>query len=367
MKMHVAVAGWLLGSEPSGANRRLLSILRAMEPLLEHGERVTVLHRPGALPDDPPAAIRWHPIEIPAAPTWRRVLGEHRALRASLAAEAATLLELGTLPVLGRMPCPVSLTLHDLRDVDGPGRRPRWLSRWVLRRSLRRAACVTVPSEFTAERLTQALGGMTPRLTVIPGGVADEFLDTWPTPPRERPYFLHVGHLETRKNLLLVLSAYADLLDDETDAADDWPALRFVGTDHGDREELAERAAFLDLTGHVDFAGAVTESELLAQYAGATALLFPSLHEGFGLPALEGLAVGVPVLVSDRGALPEVVGSHGIVLPSDDVRAWSDAMRQVCAAGSSRALIESRKAHARRFSWRRSAQATLDVWRKHSR
>ena len=90
MKMHVVVAGWLMQPETSGAGRRLISILRAIAPMLETGEEVTVLHPPDYLPDDPPAELRWQPIDIPRAPVWRRVLGERRLLRSTLEARART-------------------------------------------------------------------------------------------------------------------------------------------------------------------------------------------------------------------------------------------------------------------------------------
>ena len=109
--MHVVVAGWTLAQGHSGANRRLLSLLRAIEPLLEPGERVTVLHRKDSLPDDLPTGIRWQPIEIFDRPTWRRVLSERRLLQGALETESATVLEFGTLPVPPRMPCPVSLSV----------------------------------------------------------------------------------------------------------------------------------------------------------------------------------------------------------------------------------------------------------------
>ena len=82
----------------------------------------------------------------------------------------------------------------------------------------------------------------------------------------------------------------------------------------------------LELTGHVDFAGVVDDAGLPELYAGAHAVLLPSLHEGFGLPALEALAAGVPLAVADAGALPQLVAEHGMVLPAVDATAWTEAL-----------------------------------------
>src|SRR5262249_46231251 len=194
------VSGWLLGA-PSGANARLLGLLRAIGPLLGEGERVTVLHRSSFLPPPLHERIAWRTVATPAAPTWRRVLAEPRGLPALLRELGATLLDHALLPA-PRVTCPVVLTIHDLRDADGFGRRPRWLARAVVRRSLARTHTVIVPSRFTAGRLAAIAAH--PRVVVIGNGAA---LPAPAPPPHDGGYLLHVGHLEPRKNLELLLRA----------------------------------------------------------------------------------------------------------------------------------------------------------------
>lgn len=366
MRLHVAVAGWTLEQEASGAKRRMLALLTEIGEQLQSGEQVSVLYRAGHLPENAPRSVEWVPIEIPGRPTWRRVLGERRLLRRTLDSLAANVLELGTLPVPPNLSTPVCLTIHDLRDLEGHGTRPAFLTRSVLRRSMRRVRAVVVPSRFTAERLREAMGGLTPPIHVIHSGCEEQLLHRTPTAPTagERPFFLYVGHLERRKNLLLLLSAYAEFLDEVGGDPTTLPALRLVGADHGMASAIAERCALLEISGHVHVDGPVDDDHLYALYQQASALLFPSLHEGFGLPALEALAVGTPVFVSDRGALPEVVGSAGTVLPAEDARAWTDAMRRVVEQPSDQTAVQRRKGRAGEFGWNHAATQLLQVWRE---
>ncbi|MHC5063511.1 MAG: glycosyltransferase [Planctomycetota bacterium] len=366
MKLHVAVAAWMLGAEKSGARSRMFGLLHAIADQLSSGEEITVLYRRGQEIDELPAGISCHPIDIPAAPTWRRVLAERRLLAKSLKSMAVNLVELGTLPVPAGLPCPSSLTIHDLRDLEGWRRRPAALVRMILSRSLRRVACVTVPSEFTAGTLLEAIGNQAPPIQVVPGAADESFHHLQPKAASGRSYFLHVGHLEARKNLMFLLSSYAALLS-EYPSAEDCPALFLVGRDQGEAPALKERAAMLDLSAHVHFFEQVGKQELERLYLESSGLLIPSLHEGFGLTAIEGLAVGIPVLASNRGALPEVLGDAGEVLEADDPRAWAKAMAAAALNPRDPRDVAKRKQRASEFSWAQSAELVLDAWRRHAR
>jgi glycosyltransferase involved in cell wall biosynthesis len=343
VSLHAVVSGWLLGA-PSGANARLLGLLRAIGPLLGEGERVTVLHRRSFAPPPLHERIAWRAVATPAAPTWRRVLAERRVLPPLLRELGATLLDHALLPA-PRVPCPVVLTIHDLRNADGFGRRPRWLARAVVRRSLARAHTVIVPSRFTAGRLAAIAAH--PRVEVVPNGTD---LQRAASAAGDEGYLLHVGHLEPRKNLDLLLHALALLPPDAR------PELRLAGADAGHGRVLQALAARLGVAARVRVLGAVPDAELPALYAGARAVVVPSRYEGFGLCALEGLALGRPVLVSDAGALPEVTGRDGVVLPVDDARAWAAAIRNA-SAGPPRAGAP------RRADWHAPARRVLAVWR----
>ncbi len=353
MTMHVVVSGWLLGS-PSGANRRLLALLANAGPLLANDERITVLHRPDSVPPSLPG-IGWHPLAIPRAPTWRRVLAERRTLVPCLQNLGASVYDHGFLP-LPRVPVPTCLLLHDLRAVDGLTRWPRWFARTVLRRSCRRATAIVVPSEWTAQRLRE-LVPHAPSLLVVPNGVdmpgaASPLALSLPP----NGYLLHVGHIEARKNLAVVVRALAGMPPAER------PELWLVGRDAGALPRLVALAARLQCDASVRLLGTVPDQELNGLYDHARAVVVPSTHEGFGLCALEGLSHGRPVLASRAGALPEVVGDHGCLLPSDDVVAWSRAI--VATAHDETGVNSLRRAHAARFRWQDAAAAVLGIWRR---
>ncbi|MEZ6037148.1 MAG: glycosyltransferase [Planctomycetota bacterium] len=356
--LHATVAGWLLGP-PSGANRRLLALLDAAAPLLRDGERITVLHAEGFVPPRTVPAITWQPIAIPPRPTLQRARAERHLLAAAITALGANVHEHGFLP-LPPLPVPTALLLHDLRAVDGMTRWPRWLAREVLRRSLRRAATVVVPSEWTAGRVRELLPELGERVVVVPNGVA--LPSASPTPPPPLPpngFLLHTGHLEARKNLAVVVAALARL------PRATRPALWLVGADAGHRTSLEARIAALELGDDVRFCGAVDDATLAALYAAARAVVVPSKHEGFGLPVLEAFAHGTAVLCADATALPEVAAGRATLLPPDDDAAWARAIAALPIAEEPDAPARrSRLAHAAAHDWTSAAQRWLDVLRR---
>lgn len=345
MSLHVAVSGWLLGP-PSGANRRLLGLLAAMRPLLQAGERVSVLHgRDFTAPWQHPA-ISWQQVAIPQAPTSARLRAERRILPPLVRELQVTVLDHGFLPA-PRIDCRLCLLIHDVRDADGEGRRWRWFGRSVLRSSLRRAAAVVVPSRFTQERVRVHVHHAPP-VHVIENVAA---LPLAPM-PAVSGWFLHVGHLEPRKNLELLVNAFADLPDDVRARH----PLRLCGADAGMGPRLRLLAERRGMAEQVQLPGAVPDAELPVLYAGAVAVCVPSRYEGSGLCALEGRAALRPVLVSDCGALPEVAGVQ--VLPVDDRAAWTAAMAAAAAQPVTRPVPTSAG-----DPWRRSAGALLELWR----
>jgi glycosyltransferase involved in cell wall biosynthesis len=348
--MHVAVAGWLLGPHcpHSGANRRLQALLAHAGPQLAPGERITVLHARAFAPPPLPG-IAWRPIDVPPRPTVRRWWRETRVLARTLRELGATLLDHGFLP-LPRTTVPSCLVVHDLRAADGFSAWPRWLARAVLRSACRRAAAVVAPSRWTAERL-RALAPNA-RIEIVPNGVELPACPATSLPfaPPPNGYLLHVGHVEPRKNLAVVVDALRTL------PAAARPELWLAGRDAGALASLRARAH--DVA--VRALGAVDDAQLAALYRGARAVVVPSLYEGFGMPALEGLAHGCAVLASDAGALPEVVGDAGTVLPAHGSAAWAAAIAASSASGDR----DARRRHAAAFSWAAAAAQQLALWRR---
>jgi len=173
----------------------------------------------------------------------------------------------------------------------------------------------------------------------------------------ESAFLLAVGTLEPRKNLSRLLDAHAAL-----DAGERLP-LAIVGGDGWGGEDLAARIASDDGLSDVQLLGQVVDDDLPALYRSARALVYPSLAEGFGLPVLEAMSCGTPVLASNAGALPEVVGGGGQLIDPFDTGAWRSALAE-CAARPEVTPDERRRAldSAGRFSWEKTARETLELY-----
>jgi len=252
---------------------------------------------------------------------------------------------------------PSVVTVHDLsfeRDPGLMGLRDRLVFQAAVPRSARRASRVIVVSEQTKRDLIGLSGVPAERIAVVPNGVGERFSPQGPQ-ANGQPYALVVGSLEPRKDPLTAIEGFALVGDDEL-------RLVFAGPDRGDGPAARAAAASRGLEQRVEFKGHVSDEELAALYRGAECLVFPSRDEGFGLPLLEAMASGVPVVATRAGALPEIAGDAAILVePRDPValaggieRALADRERLV-AAGFDR---------AKQFSWTDTAERTLAVYRE---
>jgi glycosyltransferase involved in cell wall biosynthesis len=223
------------------------------------------------------------------------------------------------------------------------------------------------PSEAVKREIVRTLGASEGKLTVAPLGVGEEFLA--PTPPRAveqvrarfgltDPYFLCVGNLEPKKNLAPTIQAF-HLAKRRADLPHRLVLAGGKAWRSGDVEQ-AIRAAGPNV---VLQTGYVAAEELPALYAGAEALIFWSLAEGFGLPALEAMACGTPVICSDRGALPEVVGDAAVIVPIGAPEDLAEAIVALASDADRRADLAARgRLGAAPFTWRRHADAVLQVY-----
>ncbi len=172
-------------------------------------------------------------------------------------------------------------------------------------------------------------------------------------------FILAVGTIEPRKNLVRLLEAYRSLLDRGSTAG-----LVIAGRKGWRYEGFFERITALRLAERVTLLGPFPDAELPALYSAADVLAFPSLYEGFGLPVLEAMACGTPVVASNTSALPEAAGDAGILVAPHDVAALAGALERVLADPVLAAELRGRGlAQAARFTWRRAAEATLDLYR----
>lgn len=213
----------------------------------------------------------------------------------------------------------------------------------------RRARVLITVSEFSRGELVEMLGVAPERVHVIPNGVDEAFARAVPDPQvrarYELPerYVLALGTVSERKNLGVLERAAAALRPEGVE-------LVLAGSDRG---YLRGSAAGLRRIGYV------ADEDLPALYAGAVALAMPSRYEGFGLPCLEAMAAGTPVVAAQRGALPEIVAQAGLLADPDDVDAFTDALLSVVADAGLRAnLAEAGRQRAAGFSWERTAALT---------
>jgi glycosyltransferase involved in cell wall biosynthesis len=175
-----------------------------------------------------------------------------------------------------------------------------------------------------------------------------------------RGFILAVGTLEPRKNLPLLLRAY-DRLRHEAGLA---VPLVLVGGKGWMYDDVFRTIDALGLGGCVRHLSGLSDVQLAHLYRAAGVLAFPSHYEGFGLPALEALHASCPVVASERGSLPEVVGDAGLLLPPDDVDAWSEALWRVLSDTALASDLRRRgPERARQFTWRKTAEATLALYR----
>jgi glycosyltransferase involved in cell wall biosynthesis len=238
------------------------------------------------------------------------------------------------------------VVLHDAAVL----RHPAWYSRaygtWqraLLPALARRALRVITVSEFSRTELVDLLGVAPERIAVVPGGIGDAFRPGAPPPARDRPYVLCVASQTARKNLRALVPAARALASHGVEVV--------VAGGHRPQFTAEPDLAPLRLLGHVD------EAALPGLYAGAEAFVLPSRYEGFGLPVLEAMACGTPVLAADAGALPETCGGAALLAPPEP-EAIREALLGLLAADGTRARLRAAGlARAARFGWDRTARA----------
>ncbi len=266
---------------------------------------------------------------------------------------------------------PVVVTVHDVSYE----RHPEWypyrrdpLRRAFYRRSARAAAHVLTVSEFSAREIAGAYGIPPERITVAPLGVSPRFTHADTGIPVDLPadvtppYLLHVGDLHVRRNLGIVVDA---LIAARRHLGDLPAQLVVAGVDRGPAAELSAALAAAGIADALVPLGTVSEDRLHALYRHATALVYPSRYEGFGLPLVEAMASGTPVLASAAASIPEVVGDAALLLDPDDTSGWMDAIIRIVNDEALRArMAAAGKSRAAAFTWARTARTTMGVYRR---
>jgi glycosyltransferase involved in cell wall biosynthesis len=303
-----------------------------------------------------------------------KLLWEEAVLPAASAARGDALLHYLYFAAPIAAASPVIVTIHDLLRLVLPGyhrsRQASMYSRFMAWTASRAAAIVTV-SEHSKRDIVRLLGVPPAKVHVTYEAAGDEFNPraepgegerlraTYGLPDR---FLLYLGGAERRKNIETLLRAWAQV-------QEDLPDTHLVIVAHlppADAlyPDLPRLARDLGLRG-VRFVDAVAERDKPGLYRTAAAFAFPSTYEGFGLPPLEAMACGTPVISANATSLPEVVGEGGILVPANNIEAWAGALRDVLLSPELAADLGRRGiARAADFNWRRTAEETASVYRR---
>jgi glycosyltransferase involved in cell wall biosynthesis len=277
-----------------------------------------------------------------------------------------------TAPVRARVP--VVVTVHDVSYLEHPEyfsvfRRTQL--RFTVARTVRQAAAIITPSEFSRRRIAQAYGIDEARIEVVHNGVdpafrplAQPLAQRW---VRERygfaePYILTVGDLQPRKNQVGLIRAFCRLLQAQPHLPH---RLVLVGKENWHGGEVKAEASRSGYSGRIQFTGFVSDEDLRRLYCGCDVFAFPSFYEGFGLPILEAMACGRAVACSDRSAMGEVADGAAVLFDPHRVDDIAKALHDLLVDADFRQRRERLGLQrAARFSWERAARGTMRVYEK---
>jgi glycosyltransferase involved in cell wall biosynthesis len=311
-------------------------------------------------------AARW-PTERPTMRIlWEQIAQPHAVRRAQADVLHATAF-VG--PIIRS--CPTVLTIYDLSFALFPqffrGLRQTYL-RVGTRYSARHAKRIIAISDNTRRDIARLYGVPLDQIDLAYPGV-DQTLGRRSNAEVERfcrekslpaKFLLFLGTLEPRKNLPMLIRAFAQMKQTCPDAR-----LVLAGGIGWLADEIFDAVKLAGVEDRVIFAGFVAEAEKPLWYSAATAFVYPSIYEGFGLPPLEAMACGTPVIVSNASSLPEVVGEAGVLIDPNDERSWSAALSRVWNDTAYRAELTDRGVRqAKKFTWIESARSITATYRK---
>jgi glycosyltransferase involved in cell wall biosynthesis len=367
---HVAINAHLLSGpawyRSAGVHQYIYHLLRHLGKV-DDGLRYTVLLGEGELPLDVALAAcqsRWPTSQASVRVLWEQLVQPWvlRRMEADLVHGPVFIAPVFT-------PCPSVITIHDLSFMRFPNLfHPvnRLYLTVLTRLSAQRARRIIAVSAHAAAESVQLLDVPPERIDVIYHGVDPVFrplpTDTIASFRQRRGlperFLLFVGTLEPRKNLVRLVEAFAHIQDDQV-------GLVLAGGKGWLYDELFARVETLGLEGKVIFPGYVMSEELPLWYNAATALAYPSVYEGFGLPVLEAQACGAPVLTSNVSSLPEAAGDAALMVDPYDVEALATGINQILTDESLRLELRAHGlAHAQEFTWSRTALETAHVYKR---
>lgn len=369
--MKVALNGMLLKHRLSGVEVSILNLARA---LAESGAEHYVLYVPGTCPMADIASDRFATRRAPSCTRWRpvRILWEQFVLPRAATQDNVDLLHAPGYIAPLRARVPVVITVYDMIALRFPKlcKPTNALNyRLMLPPSIRKAARIIVPSEATRTDLLQRFPFAEDKTSLIHLGISADLrkVDSetelaavrskYGLPDR---FILFTGRQEPKKNLVRLVEAFHML----RTGGGLKHKLVLAGTPDRDTPAVRSRIACLGLDDEVIFTAFVPQQDLPAVYTAADLFAFPSLCEGFGLPPLEAMACGTPVVASDRAAVPEIAGNAAVSVDPTDPAAIAAAMDRILTDQDLRArLSASGPERAAHFSWEKTASATESLYK----
>ena len=359
------------GYRRAGIHHYISQILRHLPP--DPDWRYTVFAQDGEDLPHPPAHLDFRTTQWPTAQRLARIVWEQTAWPWHASREKLDLIHSMAFVLPRWQPCPGVVTIYDLSFVTHPDRFPRLQRAYLTaqtRHACRHARRLVAISESSRQDLHHHFSVPLEKIDLVYPGVDDSFA---PLPPEEVAHFrqrqglsgrviLHVGTLQPRKNIPMLLEAFAVL---KQQAGFDDVSLVLVGGKGWFYDEIYARVENLGLASQVCFTGYVPDNDLTYWYNLAAVLVFPSVYEGFGLPVLEAMACGVPVVAANTSSVPEVLGQAGLLFEPSDITALVDHLIGVLQDRDKMdRLIAAGREQARQFRWERSGQQMQEVYQR---
>jgi glycosyltransferase involved in cell wall biosynthesis len=369
--LHIAIDAHSVGTGLAGNESYITNLIEALAEIETRNRYTLYVTKPQAIDR---FRGRWPHVDVrltlPHTPLIRIPL----TLSAELRRHPVDLLHVQfTAPPMA--PCPLVVSIHDLSFEHLPEtftRRGRTQLRFTVRRTARNAAQIITISESSRRDIIGTYGIMPERVTVTPLAAPSHFAPVLDTARlasiREQygirgDYILGVGSIQPRKNLVRLIDSYARLL--ASRGEERLPQLVLVGKKAWLFGETLRAVEDRGLADNIIFTGYVPESDLPALYSGALCFVYPSYFEGFGLPPLEAMQCGTPVITGNRTSLPEVVGDAAITVDPFNVEEIGAALSRLIDSSELRSTLRAKGlVHARKFNWRETAKLTLVVYEK---
>ena len=369
--MHIAIDAHSVGSQLAGNETYAVNLIEALAKVDQSNQYTLYVTRQSAIDR---FANRWPNFKLKRTVPHTPLVRIPVTLSAELRRNPVDVLHVQyTAPPLA--PCPVVATIHDLSFEHLPetfNRRSRAQLRLTVRRTARKAAQILTLSEFSRQDIVDTYSIAPDRVSVTPAAAASDFKpiedETELRKIREaygieRDYILSVSSIQPRKNLIRLIEAYSCLRGLRPEGK--LPQLVLVGKRGWLDNETFRAAQRHSANNDIAFTGYVAERDLPALYSGATCFIYPSFFEGFGLPVLEAMQCGVPVIAGNRTSIPEVVGEAGLLFDPFDTNSLVQALTRMLDNPEYRAALRIQGLErAREFDWKQTAQLTLKAYQR---